>query len=721
MANWKPRKPSKPPDSVLARSEFTGRFNHVTFANDENTFSVVRFVSDDGVEMKASGNLFGASKGETLRIRGQWKEHPKHGWTFSLESYQPIETAGEDSVLAYLGSGMIKGVREKTAEKIVKYFGDRTMEVLDESPEQLREVPGISPKLADRIARQWAEHQRDRETMLFLKGNGLSNALAVRLMKHYGDRVVAVIRANPYQAGLDVPRVGFMKADEIASKLGVAKDSPQRIMAAFVHLLDQASAEGHTFLPREDLLERTTELLDVDFAKIEEQLAVAVEQKYIRQDVVGDRSECYFMPSLHLCESGLVRLLLELVRQGKPIIPGSVESCIDDFETKFRFQLAPQQKDALRSAIAGGVCVITGGPGTGKTTLVRALLHLVKQSKARVALCSPTGRAAQRLSESARQEATTVHRLLKWNAQTGRFTHNRESPLEADLLIVDEAEMLDVGDVDQLPSVGPGTFLRDLITSGRIRTTRLNVIFRQAEKSLIIRNSHRINEGHALKFDNDADSDFFFIDRDEKTDVQDAIIKMATERIPQKLNCDPVEDVQVLSPMRRGELGVQELNLILQEKLNPRGEVVVPGFPFRRGDKVIQNSNNYDLNVYNGDVGRILGVHPETRQIQIRFGRQVVFYDAGNLEELDLAYAITIHKSQGSEYPAVIVVMHTTHYIMLKRNLVYTGVTRGKKLVVIVGNRRGVMTAIRSSSESERMTALGHWLTRPPEKNDLFG
>lgn len=727
----------KPPEEVLAQREFTGHIARVTFENDEGSFKVVTFETEEEKRFKAAGNFMGARPGETMRIRGAWKEHPKHGWTFNADSWQPVELAGENALIAYLGSGMIKGVGPATARKVVEHFGDTTLHVLDETPELLANVPGLNRKLARRIAEEWSAHQSQREAMLFLKGHGLTNAMALRLMRFYGDRVIAVIRTNPYQAGLDVPRVGFTKADEIAEKMGIARDSPERIQAAFVHLLDRASTEGHTFLPHEQLIERAEQMLSVERARIEGCLEEAVAKRYLARVPVGDEQRCYFMFAMHASETGAAELILELVRQGKPVVGGDLEKGMLAFENRFRFQLAPQQKEAIRSACAGGVCVITGGPGTGKTTLVRALIHLVKNAKVRFALCSPTGRAAQRLSETTGEEAATVHRLLKWNTQTGHFTHGPDEPLELDLLIVDEASMLDVplafallrsivpgatvvfvGDVDQLPSVGPGTFLRDLIESGRVRTTRLQVVFRQAEESLIIANSHRINTGVGLRMDKDAkDADFFFVEREEKEDIREAMLAMATDRIPRRLNVDPVEGVQILTPMRRGELGVIELNKLLQERLNPDGEPLGGGFDFRRGDKVIQNSNNYDLDVYNGDVGRILGVHPETRHVQVRFGKRTVSYPPENVEELDLAYAITIHKSQGSEYPATIVLIHTTHYIMLKRNLLYTAVTRGKQLVVVIGNKRALQTAIRNSTESDRMTALRYWLTHPPEKD----
>lgn len=737
------RRNQKPvPPELLRRNEFEGIIRRLTFESEDGAFKVVTFRLADGREFKAAGKLFGAAQGEPLRIKGAWKEHPTHGWTFNADSYLAITPTSQDALLAYLGSGLIKGVRKRTAQKIIDHFGEKTLEVLDEAPELLVEVPTISNRMARRISDQWAQHREQREAMIQLKGFGLTNALATRLLQHYGDNAAGVLRANPYRVGLEVKYIGFVKADEIAARMGIARDAPERREAAFVHLLDQASNEGHTFLPREELLERAGRMLDTGAEELATSLDEAVAKKYLTEVSLDEGRVAYFMPSLYKCEMGTAARLAGLVQQAKPLVRGDIDGLIAQFEEKYRFRLAPQQHDALRSVAGGGVCVITGGPGTGKTTLVRAILHLLAKTALRVALCSPTGRAAQRLAETTRRQAATIHRLLKWNASTGRFIHSPENQLEIDLLIVDEASMVDiplawsllgavpqgatvvfVGDVDQLPSVGPGNFLRDLIESGRARVTRLEVIFRQASQSLIITNSHRINQGFSLRLPEPGDekADFFFVERREPQAIQDALLAMVTERIPRKLGCDPVEDIQILSPMRRGPLGTQELNLLLQETLNSGGEPLSPGMPFRLGDKVIQGSNNYDLDVYNGDVGRIDGVDRESRLVRVRFGRREVHYPYDGLDELELAYAITIHKSQGSEYPATIVLLHTGHYVMLKRNLVYTAATRGRRLVVMIGTRRALQLGIANQSEGERMTALRHWLTHPPGHDDLFG
>ncbi len=732
-------KRKKPDKDLLQKSQFEGCYRRVTFESEDGAFKVVTFCLDDQREIKVKGNLYGTEPGERLEITGKWQENDKYGWTFSAENYKVIQVRTEEGVLAYLGSGLIKGIGPKKAEMIVERFGEKTLEILDETPELLETVPGMGHKTARKIAAEWQKHRGERETMLFLKEHGLTNALSVRLIKHYGDSVVGILRENPYQVGLEVSRVGFQKADEIAQKLGIVSDSPKRVKAAYVHLLDKATDEGHTFLLYEELIERAQEMLELDVDLLKQCLEEAVNEGFIKRTSVGDFADCYFMKSLYHCEVEVAKKLIRLNRDKKPLPIEDVDARIDRFEKYYRFSLAPQQADAVRMISRGGVVVITGGPGTGKTTLVRAVLSTLRKTGVKCALCSPTGRAAQRLAETTNREATTVHRLLKWNSEKGRFHHDETEPMEYDLYIVDESSMLDiplaysllravraestvvfVGDVDQLPSVGPGMFLRDLIDSGRINTVRLEVIFRQAEASAIIRNSHRINEGRMIDTKNSPESDFFFVEREEPEEIHQSMLTLVRERIPKKINGNPIEDTQILTPMRKGPLGVTELNRILQNELNPSGQVISAHLGLRQGDKVIQNVNNYDLDVYNGDVGRIIGTHPETRETIIEFGKRRRHYPPDQLDQLELAYAITIHKSQGSEYGAALIIMTMSHFIMLKRNLIYTAVTRGKKLVVILSSKRALMKAIKTGTESERRTALRYWLVHQTENSDLF-
>lgn len=732
MASDRRRPPAPPPPELLARKSFEGHIERVTFRSEDGAFAVVRFATDGG-SFPVRGDLAFVPPGDRIRIVGDWKDHPRHGLAFQANSYTPLDSPTEAGVRAYLSSGVLKGIGPGWAKRLVDTFGADTLKVLTEAPERLMEIPGITRKRAESIAGQWASHRPGQELMLLLLEYGISPRLAARLIKFYGGDAPRILRETPYRVGLEVPLIGFIKADEIAARVGIPRDSPQRLRAGLVHTLTRAADEGHTYLPPEKLVESAVALLGCAADSVERELRAATGAGDLKLETLAGVGEAVFAPSLWASESGVARRVLELLARARPLLESSVDALIADFESRYRFQLAPSQRAALRAVTAGGVCVVTGGPGTGKTTLVRALLHVLSGTNLSMALCAPTGRAAQRLSETTNEAAATIHRLLRFNAHRGDFSHDRTNPLELDLLIVDEASMLDiplafhllnalpdgasvlfVGDVDQLPSVGPGAFLKDLIDSQRARTVRLDVIFRQAQRSAIVQNSHRINQGDMPVFadpqQGEQPSDCFLVVREEPEDVREALLRMVTERIPKRFGFDPLADVQVLAPMRRGVLGTVELNGLLQQRLNPNGAPVVPGLPFRVGDKVIQMVNNYDLDVYNGDVGRIVGVDTETAQVAIRFDARTVHYPPESLDQLQPAYAITIHKSQGSEYPAVVIPIHTTHYIMLRRNLLYTAMTRGRKLVVLIGTWRAIGVAVRNVSEGARLTALRSWL-----------
>lgn len=714
----------------------------VVFTSDDGTFQVVRFKPEDEDELLTlAGNLMGVHAGEPLHAHGEWKMHRQHGPTFDVASYIPVTPRNAEMLEAYLGSGLVKGVGPSFAKRIVKRFGEDTIDILDHAPERLREVRGLGRTRAEAVTKAWTEHRQTHEVMIALAQYGLTPALARRLMRHYGSEAAAVLKHNPYRAGIEVSGIGFATADRIAQSADIELDSPQRIAAAFVHLLTTATDEGHTFLPRETLLSQATELLNLPAETIEgvyekEEASARI----VRAETLPDGTVAVFIPAMHRSESGTARCVTNLLRESKPLLRGDITARLDAFEKRYRFTLAPLQREAIQTTVRGGVTVITGGPGTGKTTLVRALLHVLADEDLHVALCSPTGRAAQRLAETTRRNASTIHRLLRYNAQKHQFTHGPGNPVKADLLIVDEASMLDiplgyhllqavrpgativfVGDVDQLPSVGAGNLLRDLIRSSQVPTVRLTAVFRQASQSAIVVNAHRINEGYLPETnDGDAKTDFFFIEREDPEAIREAALEMIVKRIPKRFDLNPVDDVQLLAPMRRGDLGTNALNRLLQERLNAGGSALqFTGGTLRIGDKVIQNSNNYDLEVFNGDVGKITGISNENRTLRVLFNKRFVEYRWDEADQLSLAYAVTIHKSQGSEYPAVVVLLHTQHFVMLRRNLLYTAITRGKRLVVVVGSKRALGMAVRNVTAGERFSALHQWLARPPASGSL--
>jgi exodeoxyribonuclease V alpha subunit len=722
-------------------TELLGVVKRIVYASDDGTFMVVRFVVDDEDDMVTlAGSLPGVTEGERLRVNGQWKAHRQHGQTFEVDTCIPIVPTSEEHLAEFLGGGLVKGIGPATARRIVETFGVKTVEILDEAPERLVEVKGLKRAKAEALAAVWREKRQMHDVMVALARAGISPALARRLFKHYEGNAAAILRTNPYQASLDVPGIGFATADRIAAESGIARDAPARIRAALAHLLERASDSGHTYLPREQLLEGALDLLGLEAPPIEAVLDSETSQaRALKRIALTNGIDAIFMGSLYKSESGCSRLLNHLIDQSKPLMKGDASSLIAAFEERFRFQLAAQQREAIHSILGGGISVVTGGPGTGKTTLVRALLYVLDAAGHEVLLCSPTGRAAQRLAETTHREAMTIHRLLKYNAQTHRFTQGPDNPLKMRVLIVDESSMLDivlayhllgaippgasivfVGDVDQLPSVGPGQFLADLIASSRVRTTRLSVVFRQARESAIVTNAHRINSGE-MPLGEDAE-DFFLVRRDEAEGLQNALLEMVAERIPRKFGFDPIRDIQVLTPMRRGALGTNELNRLLQERLNPGPAMLrLAGMGLRIGDKVIQNSNNYELEVFNGDLGVVQSINRESMTLNIQFGKRPVEYRWDESDQLSLAYAVTIHKSQGSEYPAVVVVLHTQHFVLLQRNLLYTGITRGKKLVVLIGSNRAIAMAVRNAEGSRRNSALAEWMSRPPEATDLAG
>jgi exodeoxyribonuclease V alpha subunit len=706
----------------------TGIIERVTFHNPDTGFSVLR-VQARGRRglVTVVGNLPGAVAGEYVEAAGAWVHDREHGEQFQAERLQctPPHTAA--GIEKYLGSGLVKGIGPHFAKKIVAVFGERTLDVIDESPAFLQEVKGIGPRRIQRIRESWQEQKAVRNIMVFLQSHGVGTARAVRIYKTYGEQAVDMVRANPYRLATDVWGFGFKTADELAGRLGVDPASPFRARAALRYQLQELSHEGHVGFPEAAVVERTAEMTAIP----SEVVQAAVEAERQAGDVVrepaGEEPWLYLKP-LFLAELGVARAVRKLQAGGHPLPEVDAEAAVSWVEKRMGLELAASQRDAVRAATREKVLIVTGGPGVGKTTIVRGLLEVFTLRRQRCALCAPTGRAAKRLTETTGREAKTIHRLLEFEPALGGFKRDANNPLDLDLLVVDEASMVDVvlmnhllravpphacvvlvGDVDQLPSVGPGRVLADLIESRAVSMVRLTEIFRQAGQSWIVRAAHAVKQGAMPEAAPAGQGDFYFVEASSPQAVIDRITTMVRERIPARFGLDPVRDVQVLTPMNRTELGAQALNLHLQQLHNPpRGgpEVQRFGTAFRIGDKVIQTQNDYQKEVFNGDIGRIAAIDDREREVVVDYDGKSVTYDFGELDELSLAYALSIHKSQGSEYPAVVIPLHVQHYVMLQRNLLYTGLTRGKRLVVLVGNRKALEIAVGRQDTSLRYSAL---------------
>jgi len=699
----------------------------ITFRNENNGYTIAKLEPEDGGERIAvKGFIKHLSVGETVVLRGYWTRDPKWGPTFKFDSYESVIPSSLEGIKHYLASKFMKGIGPKTAERIVDTFGHDTMRVLEEEPGRLEEVPGLRKKQIKSIREGWARHRRIRDVMIFLRSHDISETYAVRIYEKYGTETIDRMRSNPYRLIRDFRGIGFIKADQVATKLGIAKDSPERVRAGILNCLDEMVEKGHVYVPLTELLETTAETLDLDAGTVAESL----EYLETRREVVIDDQRVY-PKELYDSECELAQRLTLISSRRRPgAIPDrdETERMVSEIERARGITFAPLQRDAVIQAASANMMVLTGGPGTGKTTTVLGIIDIFRRLRQPVLLCAPTGRAAKRLSETTGMEAKTIHRLLEYNPQRGRFTRNEGNPLGAGVVIVDEASMVDtclmrdflravneyttliiVGDVDQLPSIGPGNVLRDIIDSGVAPTVRLTEIFRQAERSRIVRCAHRINTGKLPYTDNDRSGNFFFINAGEPARVTSTIIDLVSRRLPSRYGLDPVNDIQVLSPMHKSETGVANLNALLQEKLNPpgggRSELSRGGWAFREGDKVMQIRNNYDKMVFNGDIGRIVRIDPAGNTMKIRF-ESTVEYDYTELDEIVPAYAISVHKSQGSEFRCVVMPVTTQHFIMLKRNLLYTAVTRARDLVVLVGDYRALAIAVKNDQVSERFTSL---------------
>ncbi len=704
----------------------------MTSHDAESGFAVLR-VQPNGRRglVTVVGHIPNATAGEFVEATGGWVQHREYGTQFKADTLRTMPPHTRDGIVKYLGSGLVKGIGPHFARKIVDVFGERTLEVIDESPTFLKEVKGIGARRIQRIRESWQQQKAVRGIMVFLQSNGVGTARAVRIYKTYGERALELVRANPYRLAADVWGFGFQTADELAQRLGIDRGSPLRARAALRYVLQQLSTEGHVGYPEDGVIDRTAELTGIDRAVVAAAVEDGKREDELVRDPGGEEPWLYLKP-LFLAELGAARSLHALTAGSHPLVGLDSEASLSWVEKRIGLELAPLQRDAIRQAASQKVLVITGGPGTGKTTLVRGILEVFAGRGRRCALCAPTGRAAKRLSETTGREAKTIHRLLEFDPALGGFKHDRGKPLDLDLLVVDEASMVDValmnklaqavpphaclvlvGDVDQLPSVGPGTVLADVIASGVVPVVRLTEIFRQAGASWIVRAAHAVNAGEMPESAPPGRGDFYFVEADDPETIINRIITMVRERIPARYGLDPFRDVQVLTPMNRSELGTANLNARLQAVLNPpRGgaEVERFGWRFRAGDKVIQTQNDYDKDVFNGDIGRVSDVNAHDQELTVEFDGRPVTYDFGELDELALAYACTIHKAQGSEYPAVVIPLHGQHFMMLQRNLLYTGITRGKKLVVVAGSRKALSAAVQRRESALRYSALGRRL-----------
>ncbi len=701
-----------------------GMVERVTFHNEETGFSVLRVkVRGKRDLVTVVGNVAGINAGEWVTAEGVWVQDREHGLQLKADFLKSSAPTSREGIEKYLGSGLIKGIGPVYARKLVEKFDENVFSIIDGFSARLEEVPGIGRERRLKIKAAWAEQKVVREIMVFLHSNGVSTSRAVRIYKTYGEAAIETVRANPYALARDIRGIGFQTADAIAQKLGIPRDSMIRAKAGLAHVLAEAMNSGHCGLPKELLIEKSVPLLGVDGAVIHE----ALERLLLDKELIADESLIY-LPALRAAEREIAARLRGLAARAASYPEISLEKSVSWVQEKTGKELAASQVEALRRAITSRVLVITGGPGVGKTTLVNAILLILRAKKIACLLCAPTGRAAKRLGETTGLEAKTIHRLLEF-LPDGGFARGPDRPLDCDLLVADEASMIDVplfskllralpekahlllvGDVDQLPSVGPGAALGDIIRSGAVPVVRLTEIFRQAAGSRIITSAHKINAGSLPDLVGDPGSDFFFIEREEAEAIQTTILDLVKSRIPKKLGCDAIRDIQVLCPMNRGSLGARQMNALLQEELNPGrdGESAADSFGtrFRLRDKVIQTRNNYDKSVFNGDIGRIVGIDEAEREVVIAFDGREVAYDFSELDEISAAYAITIHKSQGSEFPAVVLPLAMQHYLLLQRNLLYTGLTRGKQFVVIVGQKKALSTAIRNGRAAERYSAL---------------
>jgi len=710
-----------------------GHLERITYFNEDTHYTIGR-LKPAGLTSAVTvvGYLAGVALGETLKVTGRWETHRKYGQQLKIDSFEVTLPAGIDGIRSYLGSGVIKGIGPSLAAKIVMAFGAETLEIITDHPERLVEVDGIGEAKAAQIQSAWSEHHALRDLMQFLQKMGVQTSYCARIFKEYGSDAVELIQEDPYVLANDFPGAGFLIADTIARQQGVQIEDPERVRACLLHLIQQNAESGHTFAEKENLFARCENQFQISRLAIEAALDELKDAEIVVCEPLTDDpwAAAVYLKALYLAESGLAERLQAMM--SVPVEPAEIESesIAREVHKKLAINLSVEQLQVLEKVFSHRIAIITGGPGTGKTTLLRSISAVYQILGSRLLLAAPTGRAARRLAEVARRKASTIHRLLGYNFADNGFRHNRDNPLDADAVIIDEASMVEtilmfdllsavplsarlvlVGDISQLPSVGPGNVLADMIESGGIPVFFLHKIFRQDHRSEIVVNAHRVRSGKAPDLSDEAEidglSDFFFLEQPDPERAAARIAQLCCEELPAKFGFDPVHDIQVLTPMHKGAVGTINLNSILQKVLNRRAlDMKITAIPFRSADKVMHLKNNYQKDVYNGDIGIIDGIDGQKAELTVNYYGRIVSYDFDELDELAMAYAISIHKSQGSEYPAVIVPLMTQHYLLLQRNLLYTAMTRGKKLVILIGTRKALNIALKNDKSDRRLTSL---------------
>ena len=723
-------------------TELQGQIERITYTNEENGFTIVRVkVYGNRDLVTVVGNLLDPVPGEIIKMKGEWTTHPKYGEQFKITGYDTSVPASIYGIEKYLGSGLIRGIGPVMAKRIVNQFGKKTLDVIEHDIKRLTKVEGIGEKRIGMIKSAWDDQKEIRNLMLFLQSHGVGSGYATKIFKQYGHRSISLVRSNPFRLASDIFGIGFVTADKIAEKLGFSRDSELRAESGILYVLRQLSDDGHVYYPYHPLVEKCREILDVDREIIVKSLAtIAFEKKLVIEDMnkglreFKKNNKAVYLTQYHVSETGIAARIKKLITSPKKIRKIDTDKAINWVQEQLAITLAKNQVKAIKWSLENKMLVITGGPGTGKTTIINAILKVFSRLNVKIMLAAPTGRAAKRMYEATGRNAKTIHRMLEYSFKKGGFQKNEKNPLNCHLLIVDEASMIDtilmnsllkpipqgatfilVGDVNQLPSVGAGNVLKDIITSGIVPVIELDEIFRQAKESLIIVNAHLINSGTSpsFKLSKSKLEDFYFIEQENPEDVVKIILELTKDRIPTRFGFDPLDDIQVLSPMHKGLAGTWNLNLELQKVLNPVEDGIVRGNKiFRINDKVMQVKNNYDKDIFNGDLGKIKNIDAINQEVTISFDGRHVIFDYVDLDEIILAYAISIHKSQGSEYPAVIVPVLTQHYMLLQRNLIYTAITRGKKLVVMVGTKKALALAVKNNKMAKRYTYLTNRLTK---------